>query len=54
MRSEFAPSNWEYAAVTNVMCKFKNLPKEWVENDLPGYPLPEDKRPKEHRPFSGY
>ena len=44
MRSEFSPTNWEKGTMTSAY-GHKNIPDEIVHDMVPGFPLPEDKRP---------
>ncbi|RNF00351.1 NADH dehydrogenase [Trypanosoma conorhini] len=45
MRSEFSPTNWERGTMTNAT-GHKLIPDEIVHDMVPGFPLPEDKRPE--------
>ncbi|ORC92095.1 uncharacterized protein TM35_000043090 [Trypanosoma theileri] len=45
MRSEFSPTNWERGTMTNAI-GHKLIPDEIVYDMVPGFPLPEDKRPE--------
>ena len=45
MRSEFQPNNWERSLLTTHL-GHKLIPPEIVEEEIPSFPLPEDKRPK--------
>ncbi|KAG8343854.1 putative NADH ubiquinone oxidoreductase B18 subunit (NDUFB7) [Trypanosoma vivax] len=45
MRSEFSPTNWERGIMTNAT-GHKLIPDEVVFDMVPGFPLPEDKRPQ--------
>lgn len=44
MRSEFSPTNWEKGLMTNALGT-KLIPDEIAHDMVPGFPLPEDKRP---------
>lgn len=44
MRAEFSPTNWEKSLMTSALGA-KSIPDEIVRDELPGFPLPEDKRP---------
>ncbi|EPY31955.1 hypothetical protein STCU_03068 [Strigomonas culicis] len=44
MRAEFAPTNWEKGTMTSSY-GHKIIPDEIVHDMVPGFPLPEDKRP---------
>lgn len=45
MRSEFQPTNWERSLITTHLAH-KVLPPELAVEEMPSFPLPENKRPK--------
>ena len=44
MRAEFSPTNFERDLVTQMLGN-KVIPQEMVASEIPGFPLPEEKRP---------